>query len=176
MRLAMLLLVIPAMAHASARGRIVAAAERHLGERYRGDCSGFVEHVLDQAGAHVTPAIAPNGTEALYRALPHRARPRPGDVAFFHDTFDRNRDGRVDDPFTHVALVERVRGSHVTLIHRGSRGIARLHLDLTHPRDPDRNSVLRVPRRDDSPRTPHLAGELLIGFGSPVHGPRLARR
>ena len=39
--------------------------------------------------------------------------PRPGDLAFFHDTYDRNRDGRANDPYTHVALVEAVDGAAV---------------------------------------------------------------
>ena len=35
----------------------------------------------------------------------HRKVPRPGDLAFFDDTYDANHDGRTNDPLTHVAVV-----------------------------------------------------------------------
>jgi hypothetical protein len=90
--------------------------------------------------------------------------PQPGDLAFFHDTHDRNHNGRLDDPFTHVALVEKVEGTQVTLIHRGGQGVARLRLDLRHRHSARLNSWLRVKRSDDPPGTRYLAGELLTGF------------
>lgn len=161
------ILLAAGRAHAGTRTKIVSAARHHVGRAFSGDCSGFVEKVLDEAGHPIQPANARTGSEGLYRALRPVRRPRPGDLAFFHDTVDRDRDGRVDDAFTHVALVESVRGNQVTLIHRGSRGVARLHLDLRHRHDRRRNSTLRWRRAGDPPGTRYLAGELLTGFAAP---------
>jgi hypothetical protein len=104
-------------------------------------------------------------------------RPRAGDLAFFHNTYDRNRDGRVNDPYSHVAIVEKVEGTQLTLIHRGSKGIARIRMDVSRPSDRERNSVLRVRRRDDPPGLRYLTGELCAGFGVvvPVEEMRVVR-
>lgn len=148
------------------RDRVLDAAHALLERGYGGDCSGFVLEVFRDAGVRLEPA-APSrtGSEALYRATRHVRRPRPGDIAFFHDTYDRNHDGRADDRFTHVALVEAVDGSRVTLIHKGNHGVGRIVLDLARRHDAGVNSVLREPRRGDPRRARYLAGELLSGFG-----------
>jgi hypothetical protein len=160
----------------AARARIVAAARRHLGARLSIDCSTFVGRVLREAGVPVSPASpASSGSEALYRATGRVAHPAPGDLAFFHDTYDRDGDGRRDDPFTHVAIVEAVDGPRLTLIHRGHAGIARFRLDLDRPADPASNDALRFHRPGDPAGTRYLAGELLTGFGNPLP-PALASR
>lgn len=146
--------------------RIVAAAQHLLGRPFRGDCSGFVLSLLREAG--VRPALPParSRSESLFRGGEPVAAPRPGHLAFFHDTYDRNRDGRRNDRFTHVALVEKVEGELVTLLHRGLHGIERLRMDLARPRDPSANDRVRIPRKADPPGTPLLAGELFAGFGA----------
>jgi hypothetical protein len=87
-----------------------------------------------------------------------RPRPRPGDLVFFRDTW---RHG-----LSHVGIVQRVRGSEVTFVHRAGRGIVRSRLDLRHPHARQGNDVLRkAPRRA-------LTGELLVGFAAPDPLPR----
>jgi len=95
--------------------------------------------------------------------------PLAGDLVFFENTYDRNRNGRADDGVTHVGLVEEVRpDGAVVFLHRGGRGVARAVLDLRAPsasRGADgipRNSRLRAQSRDGEPS---LAGELFAGFG-----------
>lgn len=177
------------------RARIVEAAAARLhhgpgpfrvgGRRYRADCSGFVAAVYHAAGIpfrealHVGDEDAGSAVVALHRALAssgvllgREALPLPGDLVFFHDTYDRNGDGLPDDPLTHVGVVERT-GSDgtVTFLHRGARGVARGVMSLRHPADErgpagERwNSRLRPARRDDPPRTRYLAGELFAAFG-----------
>jgi hypothetical protein len=157
---------------------IASEAGRYVDRSFRGDCSGFVKHVLDEVGVTLPmPAQARTGSEALKLATRPTSRPRPGDLAFFHDTYDRNRDGRVNDPYSHVAIVEQVEGDQLTLVHRGGKGIARIRMDVRRPSDRERNSILRVRRRDDRPGTRYLAGELSAGFGVvvPVDGLIAAR-
>jgi hypothetical protein len=143
----------------------VAAARRTLGRPFRGDCSAFVISAWRSAGIAPPLGRGRSRSESLHRGNVEVDRPRPGDLAFFHHTYDRNRDGRANDPFSHVALVEDVEGERVTLLHRGVRGIERIRMDLAHPSDPDLNDAVRKLRRRDAPGTRVLAGELFAGWG-----------
>jgi hypothetical protein len=109
-------------------------------------------------------------SESLHLVARPVPRPAAGDLVFFHQTYDRNRTGRNDDPWTHVALVEAVDGSAVTLLHRGGRGVERVRMDLARPSDPAANDPLRVRRRGDRPGVPTLAGELFAAFGALLPG------
>jgi hypothetical protein len=149
----------------AARARIVSAARRQLGQRFRGDCSGFVLALLRQAGVEVALAPARSRSESLFLASRRVEAPRPGDLAFFHDTYDRNRDGRANDPYTHVALVEAVEGGAVLLVHRSSRGIERVRMDLARPSDRALNDPVRHVRGDGRAAR-RLAGELFAGYGA----------
>jgi probable lipoprotein NlpC len=152
-------------------------------ERFPADCSGFVSAVyqaegipLRRLGARAAPAER-SGVAALYRAATiwgvvfggGGEWPRPGDLVFFRGTYDRERDGRFDSPFTHVGIVEAVDESGtVTFIHRGHHGVARAVLTADRPtevRDAGGralNSPLRVVRRGAARA---LAGELFMGYG-----------
>jgi len=154
---------------ADARGlRALALAEalRHLGRPYRDDCSGFVIAAWRAAGVSLRLRPARSRTESLQRASRRTETPRPGDLAFFHHTYDRDRDGLANDLFTHVALVEAVDGARLTLLHRSSRGIERLRMDLARPSDPGANDPVRALRRSEDARIRVLAGELFAGFGA----------
>jgi hypothetical protein len=170
--LALALLASPAPAEASGAGatraEVVSAARRQLGRAYRGDCSGFVLSVLRGAGVEVSLRPARSRSESLFVASRRVRAPKPGDLAFFHDTYDRDRDGRADDPFTHVALVEAVEGAAVLLLHRGSRGIERVRMDLGRPSDRRANDPVRPARRGDPPRSRRLAWELFAGYGAVI--------
>ena len=148
------------------RDAIVTAARRQLGRPFRGYCSGFVLSLLAAAGLRVALPAARSRSESLYLASRRVEAPRPGDLAFFHDTYDRDRDGRANDPYTHVAVVEAVLGRVVLLLHRSGRGIERVRMDLSRPADPDANDPVRLPRASDPPGTRCLAGELFAGFGA----------
>jgi hypothetical protein len=158
----------PAAPPEPARQRLVVAARRYLGRAWPGDCSDFVERVHAEAGLRLAPLPARSASEGLWRASRRVERPRPGDLAFFHDTFDRDRDGRRGDRFTHVALVEAVDGPHVTLIHRGSRGIQRLSMNLARRHDPAENGWLRKRRSADPAGGRFLSGELFAAFATAV--------
>lgn len=143
--------------------------------RFRDDCSGLVMAILDRAGAPVV-----GNTASLYAtaeslgALHHRKRPAVGDLVFFDHTYDRNRNGRVDDPLSHVGVVNAVTSDGtITVVHRSSsRGRTTLVMNLHHPHDthgPDGqryNDFLRARRRSDGPRVRHLAGELWRAFAT----------
>jgi hypothetical protein len=158
------------------RERAVAAAERALGRPFRGDCSAFVISAWRSAGIVPPLGSGRSRSESLRRGSVEVAQPRPGDLAFFHHTYDRNRDGRVNDLFSHVALVEVVDGDAVTLLHRGARGVERVRMDLARPSDPALNDPVRVLRRGERRKVRTLAGELFAGFGALPPGGDVAAR
>jgi cell wall-associated NlpC family hydrolase len=156
---------------------------KHLGRVDRGvpdDCSGFVRLAYLRAGIDLVNHGFLNGENAVTaiyrraetRGAVHHRRPRPGDLVFFRETYDRNRDGKRNDGLTHIGVVESVeRDGTVTYIHRGSNGIARSRLNLYFPRThragqdgPVLNDFLRAASRG---QRAWLSGELLVGFASP---------
>jgi hypothetical protein len=166
------------------------------GERFGDDCSGFAAAVYAAEGIPLRQLMAraapreSSGVAAAYQAA-HAFGvvfggggewPRPGDLVFFHDTYDRNRNGAVDDAFTHVGIVERVDRGTVTFIHRGGRGVTRGAITLERPdqaADAD-GRPLNSTLRDKRPRLagePVLAGQLFQGYGriDPARVPADAR-
>lgn len=139
------------------------------GERYRFDCSGFVEAAYARAGLHYSGSSKDLYAKARAEGVLHRRKnPHVGDVVFFDNTHDRNHNGRRDDELTHVAVVERVLDDGtVGLIHLGSKGVVRIAMNLHHPHDRHNdkgeiiNSYVRGGRSGE-----RLTGELFKAFGS----------
>lgn len=99
----------------------------------------------------------------------HSSRPAIGDVVFFHNTDDANADGRNNDWYTHVAIVESRDGSQTTLLGYRDGEVQRFVMDLESP-DATRtrhgevaNAQLRQKRGEDPPFTQYLAGQLFAG-------------
>ncbi|MFL5418378.1 MAG: NlpC/P60 family protein [Myxococcales bacterium] len=143
---------------------------------YTDDCSGFVRLVYASEGIDLSRLPS---RSSIVQAMYVRARengalregsPRPGDLVFFRNTYDRNRDGKRNDGLTHVGIVESAdEDGTVTFIHRGGHGIVRAHLNLERRkqfRDGDEtlNDVLR--RKSKLSRA-YLTGELFAGYASP---------
>ncbi len=120
---------------------------------------------------------AKDNIPTLYRAcrsqgqVYHTSRPDIGDVVFFHNTYDANNDGRNNNWYTLVGIVEKVHrdGTVEFLTHRGN-GVETLRLNLDQL---DRetgsggqiiNSKLRTPTTDDAPFTQYLSGQLFAGY------------
>ena len=170
---------------ASLRSDVVAIAAQYVGlsslrgvtREFPDDCTGFVRLVFDQVGVDLMGHGAPkdNGVTAIWRgakskgALVKRTL-RPGDIVFFQETYDRNRDGRRNDGLTHLGIVEEVlEDGTVVFIHRGGKGIARSRF---HPSAPAvryandgrlLNDYLRARSRK---LRAYLAGELWAGAAS----------
>lgn len=155
------------------------------GKRYNADCSGYVEAVYASNGLPFRDRLfglprTEGGAVALIHALIqstgflHRdtALVLPGDLIFWDNTYDRNRNGKVDDPLTHIGIVERVDSDGtVHYLHRGSRGVAIGYLNVGHTdRQRDEagkslNSWVRHRRSGDPPGTRYLASQLFVAFG-----------
>lgn len=150
------------------------------------DCSGYVCAVFYQVGEELMvleeglPLAGMSGTEIIFRRLARDNRifsrdPRPGDLVFFDDTWDRNGDGELNDPFSHIAVVEEsYSDGTVIMLHLGNAGIGRLRMNLSRPTEykDERtgellNDKLRRLTRKDPDATPYLTGQLFRAFGRP---------
>ncbi|HEX8820835.1 MAG TPA: CHAP domain-containing protein [Archangium sp.] len=176
----------------AARGLVGSSKVKLAGRSWPDDCTGFIEGVYARAGVSLRGAgvTGDNGVTAIYRyARSHgrvytRGQPKPGDLVFFRETYDRNRDGRRNDGLTHVGLVDGIEDDGtVVVIHRVKRGVVRYRMNLAKPglqRDPRTgevlNDMLRVP---GAGKAPVLTGQLFAAFGSVLPEPRptaVARR
>jgi peptidoglycan DL-endopeptidase CwlO len=170
-----------------ARLQAVALARRLLGHRtvnwpgqgFPDDCSGLVEGIYATVGVPLQGAAhrGDNGVTSLYRYAQTRGRifasgvPAPGDLVFFRDTYDQNKDGVLDDGLTHVALVESVsEDGTVAIIHRVRRGVMRYRMNLGHPEmhtDPHTGQVLNDYLRGSTGTSrPVLTAQLFFAFAS----------
>ncbi|QSQ22388.1 C40 family peptidase [Pyxidicoccus parkwayensis] len=141
------------------------------------DCSGFTQLAYRKPGLSLMPERTlpgENGVKAIYRKATDlgtvRETPQPGDMVFFRDTHDRNKNGRLDDGLTHIGIVERVApDGTVTFMHKAGGGVKRGHFNLARPdaRKDENGRVLNdwIRRRDKRNRG-YLAGELVAGFAS----------
>lgn len=156
----------------------IAEAARHYLDHaprgYRADCSGFVCAAANRAGFPLEGNTEGLWTLAVAHGATHRRDPQPGDLAFFDQTYDRNRNGKLDDELTHVAVVIEVeRDGTVVLAHGGtSTGRTTLRMNLDQPdtrHAPDGtelNGYLRPQRSSDPKRTQYLAGQLWRGYAT----------
>jgi hypothetical protein len=159
------------------------SAFRAGAERFNPDCTGFVQAVYQLEGVPLRALMRsaapqePSGVAAAFRALEAYGVvfggggewPAPGDLVFWHDTHDRNRNGRADDRFTHVGIVEYVAEGTVVFLHRGAKGVARGAMNPERPGERSADGVLvNSPIRHRSSRgrdVPVLAGALFAGYG-----------
>ncbi|MBP5448771.1 MAG: CHAP domain-containing protein [Spirochaetales bacterium] len=91
------------------------------GKKFTLDCIGTVAAIFYGAGIDIMAdagkfyAPGDNGVAMFYKSLKNKngvyksKYPKPGDVIFWDNTWDRNSNGRFgDDPLTHVGLVTKV--------------------------------------------------------------------
>ena len=148
------------------------------GRRFSNDCVGFVRLVYAANGIDVTATSlrrGDNGVTAIYayaqsQGLVHRDAPRPGDLVFFHDTYDRNGNGVLDDGLTHVGIVDfSYPDGTVEVIHRVSRGVVRYRMNADHPLDRTRDGrVINDFLRRDKDGHSVTAGTLFAAYGTVV--------
>ena len=148
---------------------------RHNGTNYRFDCSGFVNAAHAIAGEDLSHRNTAGMVEyakglGLYERV---GSPGQGDTVFWDNTHDRNKNGRLDDTFTHVGVVERVDDDGTLhVVHLGSKGVVRIRMNLLRPNDYKNasgkvlNSFLRRRTKSDRRGTQYLSGQLYSGMAS----------
>lgn len=159
------------------------------GRRYGDDCTSFVQALFEPLGVNLMSAGEPgdNGVTAMWRFAARHGRifeggrPLPGDLVFFKETYDLNRDGQPNDGLTHVGVVEDVEADGTVLvIHRVARGVVRYRMNLGSPtqlRTPDGKRLNDWLRTEVPGSKPRLTAELFAGYATllPVES-QLTRR
>jgi hypothetical protein len=180
-----------------ARDRVVEAARALVGRKkvvvggrsFPDDCTGLVKGVFAPEGFDLSTLAQPgdNGVAAIYRYAQARGRvyqgghPVPGDLVFFVETYDKNRDGARNDGLTHVGLVDALEpDGTVLIIHRVARGVVRYRMNLEQPQTaslPGGRVVNDWLRSAERGHRPQLTAQLFYGYATllPVE-PHFAQR
>lgn len=153
------------------------------GRRIRYDCAGvtraiFLKHGIDLYEGAAGDSAA-NGVRLIYNhvrrygSLHRNQSPRPSDLVFFDNTWDFNGDGRLNDPLTHVGIVERTEADGtIIFISRVAGAIERYRMNLRHPHVHKTaagrvlNDYIRRKLPSDPPGMGRLTGELFASFGA----------
>jgi len=173
---------------ASARALLGKAPESKVtlrGKQFTLDCTGTISAAWWDAGYDIQKDYSRyqgNGVQRLYRsleawgALHDRKIPRPGDIIFWENTYDRNENGDLnDDGLTHAGLVMEVEADGtVHYLHESySRGVVIAYFNLLHPREPKSpagkiwNSPMYLGSNYGKSNNPTrwLSGDLWASFG-----------
>lgn len=161
---------------------------KHLGEvlidfngkKYDLDCSGFVRFLfLQYAKVDLDRYVikqSKSKVEAYYNTFEvgekGKFKVMPGDLIFFDNTYDRNRNGVMDDELTHIGLVvgyDRDSGSVVFVNKSKGKPVSLGYVNFNYP---DRHYIVREGRsiqvnsyvRDDR-AAKLLSTQAFRGFG-----------
>ena len=153
------------------------------GRRIAYDCAGvtraiYLEHGIDLYNSSTTDRRA-NGVRLIYNHMRQHGRlhqgpmVQPGDLVFFDNTWDFNGDGMLNDPLTHVGVVEQIEDDGtVVFISRVADAVERYRMNLALPRVHKTadgrilNDYIRRKRPTDPEEMGHLAGELFTFYGT----------
>jgi probable lipoprotein NlpC len=153
------------------------------GQRFTFDCSGLARGVYFSQGVDLYDGLGEldggNGVGRIYGHIVRHGRihygptVHPGDLVFFHNTWDFNRDDHFNDPLTHVGVVEQIESDGtVVFVSRVAGGIERFRMNLripdTHRTSDGRvlNDFMRKKGFRDPEATRYLTGQLFAAFGT----------
>jgi hypothetical protein len=158
---------------ATAATSLLGAKLTRVSKKVPDDCTGLVRLAYFTEGIDLMAGgnkPGENGVSAIWRlaraaGATHFGTPAPGDLVFFVETYDRNRDGKRNDGRTHIGVVESVDAEGtVFFVHRSGRGVNRSRLNRQHPGRP-LNEILRPAKGE---LRAYNTGELFAGFARPA--------
>jgi probable lipoprotein NlpC len=153
------------------------------GKRFTSDCSGLARGVYATQGIDLYSGLGElDGGNGVGRIFTHVVQHgkihygptvHPGDLVFFHNTWDFNHDGRPNDALTHVGVVEQVElDGTVVFVSWVSRGVERYRMNLMTPDQHKAgdgrvlNDFMRRKEFGDSKANRYLTGQLFAAFGT----------
>jgi hypothetical protein len=153
------------------------------GRQFTSDCSGLARGVYATQSVDLYGGLGKldggNGVGRIFTHVMQHGRihygptVHPGDLVFFHNTWDFNRDGFPNDPLTHVGVVEQVElDGTVVFVSWVAAGIERYRMNLQEPsmhKTGDGrvlNDFMRRKNFGDSKATRYLTGQLFAAFGT----------
>ena len=99
----------------------------------------------------------------------HNPKPAIGDLAFFHNAYDRNQDGRWNDWHTQIGIVESIdENSTISILVWQDNKIQRIYLNLKYPElhKNKKGAVLNTQLRPDENGQRGTAAKLFGGFAN----------
>lgn len=152
--------------------------------RFTSDCIGFVRYVYYRAGIDLLKIYGNGrgGVSSLYYGMKKRnwiyetKIPSIGDIIFFDNTYDANRDRKWNDSLTHIGIVTGF-GKHNTIFftHYASGVVKEDRINLFYPNTHAFkqkngklyiiNSHLRVNRGEGFSRKDYLSSSFFREFG-----------
>jgi hypothetical protein len=155
------------------------------GKRFNMDCTGTVLAIYYYADIDLARDFnkyTGNGVTRLYKSLEAQELlydtryPVTGDIIFWDNTYDRNEDGKWNDPLTHVGMVMNVSANgDVEYVHLNyRRGIIIENMNLRQPEIHQRmekgqmriiNSPMRMKQAGRTHPDDWLSGQLFKIFG-----------
>lgn len=151
-------------------------------KNFRNDCSGFTRRIYSKFNIELFRLPKNelrslngkwlNGVELIWKYCKRhgktfiRKAPKIGDLVFFDNTHDRNKNGLYDDYFTHVGIVVKIdKDKTIHYIHKASNGIriSKLNMKYENKRKHGKKEVNSYLRRRGKHR---LSSQLVRGFGS----------
>ena len=155
------------------------------GETFAFDCTGTVLAAYYLAGYDLRKDFARfpgNGVSRLYKMaeskglLSNSSSTLPGDVLFWDNTYDRNKDGKMNDELTHTGIVVRIGedGTVYYLHHHVTRGIVIEAMNLDRPdvyevtrngKTELMNSPIRIREAGKARPEKWLSGQLYNAYG-----------
>ncbi|HBE02216.1 MAG: hypothetical protein A2096_03385 [Spirochaetes bacterium GWF1_41_5] len=152
-----------------------------LDKKFNYDCSGLVLAAYYSAGYDLLAIsgkkkLSPDMAKNIYMLFPEAKntnrtlKPSAGDLIFFNNTYDKNRNGKWDDFLTHVAIIVKTDpDGTISFIHVTGKGIVKEYINLSFPQQMTRqgkiiNSYLRVRPTSDPVRIKYLAANFFYCF------------
>lgn len=149
--------------------------------RFRRDCSGYVEAILRNLGHDIgefthSYGIRTNGVSQIYEYVGRSGSiykdelPKRGDLIFFSNTYDVNRDGRQNDGLSHIGVVTGVdNDGTISFKHVIHQDVQTDYINLNKPnlhtyRGKIINSYIR--RASKNSAYPALTSQLFDFYGS----------
>ncbi|MBU1076242.1 MAG: C40 family peptidase [Spirochaetes bacterium] len=148
------------------------------------DCSGLILKILEKNYVTIfkKQAVIPpgaNGVKIIYSTLKRYnkiyriySKIRSGDLIFFSNTYDKNRNRINDDTLTHIAIIVDVdNDGTITYVHTSSKGVVTGKMNLRKRgrhtyKNKEINSNLRRKTAGDTKAVRYLSGELFYSFGT----------
>lgn len=147
------------------------------GKKYRMDCSGVVSAIYQKAGIDLTRDFKKykgGGVQRIHETLRSKGLiyrpnvPVPGDILFWDNTYDANKNGRADDTLSHIGMVvssNKWSGEVVYIHHHEKKGIVFEKMNLLRPNDPAYNAAMRDSKAKKLPGNKYLASQLYKDSG-----------
>lgn len=172
--------------------------KKKFSKTFNNDCSGFVSMVFNKfdykfldvfySGSVASASMVQTiyiYTQKFGNIFKDKT-PKVGDLIFFDNTHDRNKNRKVDDKLTHIAIVIGVEpNGTVHYIHHSNKGV---NIQIMNIQYPDQrfietngkkeyvNSYLRARTKKDKSDIPIYSGEMFRAYGSLFNNENISKK